>query len=79
MSTWPMKPRLISCFATVHTVQFLPSAKCYGLDIIVDDSIQAQSDIYMEAGDHETLLHMGHAQFARLTANAEHGRFSAHD
>jgi Ala-tRNA(Pro) deacylase len=33
----------------------------------------------MEAGDHETLLHMGHALFARLTANALHGRFSAHD
>lgn len=54
-------------------------AKCYGLDTIVDDSIEAQPDIYMEAGDHETLLHMGHAQFARLTANALHGRFSAHD
>jgi Ala-tRNA(Pro) deacylase len=53
--------------------------KCYGLDIIVDDSIQAQPDIYMEAGDHETLLHMGHAQFARLTANVPHGRISAHD
>jgi len=53
--------------------------KCYRLNIIVDDSIQAQPDIYMEAGDHETLLHMGHAQFARLTANAPHGRFSAHD
>jgi len=53
--------------------------KCYGLDIIVDDSIEAQPEIYMEAGDHETLLHMSHAQFSRLTANALHGRFSAHD
>ncbi|SFJ45415.1 YbaK/EbsC family protein [Bradyrhizobium sp. Gha] len=53
--------------------------KCYGLDIIVDNSIDAQPDIYMEAGDHETLLHMGRAQFSRLTANAPHGRFSAHD
>src|ERR1700688_2582619 len=53
--------------------------KCYGLDIIVDDSIEAQPDIYMEAGDHETLLQLSHAQFARLTANAPHGRFSAHD
>ena len=53
--------------------------KCYGLDIIVDDSIQAQPEVYLEAGDHETLLHMGHAQFARLMANAQHGRFSAHD
>lgn len=53
--------------------------KCYGLNIIVDDSIEAQPEIYMEAGDHETLLHMSQAQFARLTANALRGRFSAHD
>ncbi|SFQ21607.1 Ala-tRNA(Pro) deacylase [Bradyrhizobium sp. Ghvi] len=53
--------------------------KCYGLDMIVDDSIETQPDIYMEAGDHETLLHMGRAQFARLTVNAPHGHFSAHD
>jgi len=52
---------------------------CYGLDVIVDDDIDAQPEIYMEAGDHETLLHLNHAQFARLTANALHGRISAHD
>jgi len=52
---------------------------CYGLDMIVDDSIQTQPEIYMEAGDHETLLHLSHAQFARLAANALHGRFSSHD
>ena len=52
---------------------------CYGLDLIVDDSIQAQPEVYIEAGDHETLLHLTHAQFARLTGNALHGRFSAHD
>jgi Ala-tRNA(Pro) deacylase len=53
--------------------------RCYGLDLIVDDSIDAQPEVYIEAGDHETLLHLSHAQFARLTANAPHGRFSAHD
>ncbi|MBB5052426.1 Ala-tRNA(Pro) deacylase [Afipia massiliensis] len=53
--------------------------KCYGLDLIVDDSIEAQPEIYMKAGDHETLLHLSGAQFARLTANALHGRFSSHD
>ena len=53
--------------------------KCYGLDVIVDDSIEKQPEIYMEAGDHETLLHLSHAQFAHLTANALHGRFSTHD
>ncbi|MEW6450471.1 MAG: YbaK/EbsC family protein [Pseudomonadota bacterium] len=53
--------------------------QCYGLDIIIDESIEEQPDIYMEAGDHETLLHMGHVQFARLMANAPRGRFSTHD
>jgi Ala-tRNA(Pro) deacylase len=52
--------------------------KCYGLDLIVDDSINAQPDIYMEAGDHQTLLHLTQSQFARLTANEMHGSFSAH-
>jgi Ala-tRNA(Pro) deacylase len=52
--------------------------KCYGLDLIVDDSINAPPDIYMEAGDHQTLLHLSQAQFARLTANEMHGRFTAH-
>jgi Ala-tRNA(Pro) deacylase len=53
--------------------------RCYGLDLIVDESIEVQPEIYMEAGDHQTLLHLSHAQFARLTGNALHGRFSAHD
>jgi len=53
--------------------------KCYGLDVIVDDSIEMQPDVYMEAGDHQTLLHLRRTEFARLTANARHGRFSAHD
>lgn len=52
---------------------------CYGLNLIVDESIQKEPEVYMEAGDHETLLHLSRAQFARLTANAMHGRFSTHD
>ena len=48
----------------------------YALALIVDDSIEAQPEIYMEAGDHETLLRISHAQFARLMQNARHGRFS---
>ena len=52
---------------------------CYGLDLIVEESIQKEPEVYVEAGDHETLLHLSRAQFARLTANAMHGRFSLHD
>jgi len=53
-----------------------PLGHCYALPLIVDDSIEAQPEIYMEAGDHETLLRISHAQFARLMENARHGRFS---
>src|ERR1700682_2665968 len=40
--------------------------QCYGLPLVVDHSIDAQPEIYMEAGDHETLLHLTHTQFAHL-------------
>lgn len=50
--------------------------ECYGLEVLVDDSIDTQPDVYMEGGDHITLVHMDHRQFARLNAEAQHGRFS---
>ena len=56
-----------------------PVGECYDLDVIVDDSIEDQPDVYLEAGDHATLVHMDRAQFARLMAEARHGRFSVHD
>ena len=45
-----------------------PVGEAYELDVIVDDSIQAQPDVYLEGGDHTTLVHMDQAQFARLMA-----------
>jgi Ala-tRNA(Pro) deacylase len=58
---------------------FPPVGECYGLDVIVDDSIEEQPEVYFEGGDHGTLVHMSHAQFANLTATARHGCFSAHN
>ena len=56
-----------------------PVGEAYELDVIIDDSIQAQPDVYLEGGDHTTLVHMDQAQFTRLMAEAKHGRFSVHD
>jgi Ala-tRNA(Pro) deacylase len=55
-----------------------PVGECYGLDTVVDDSIEEQPEVYLEGGDHATLVHMSHAQFASLTATARHGTFSVH-
>ena len=76
MLKWRRKPRSIRCSRIARTGQFRRWAAVMRCLSWSDDSIEAQPEIYMEAGDHETLVHISHAQFARLTANARHGRFS---
>jgi Ala-tRNA(Pro) deacylase len=56
-----------------------PIGACYGLDTIVDDSLEEQPDIYFEAGDHATLVHVSREQFAKLVRRAHHGRFSTRE
>jgi Ala-tRNA(Pro) deacylase len=56
-----------------------PVGKPYGMEMIVDDSLQEQPDVYFEAGDHVSLIHVSAMAFQRLTAEARHGRFSRHD
>ena len=53
-----------------------PVGACYRLDVIVDESIEQQPDLYFEAGDHQTLVHVSQSEFARLNPHARHGRFS---
>ncbi len=53
--------------------------ECYGLDVIIDDTIGSQREIYLEGGDHATLIHLNGEQFARLTAEAWHGDFTTRD
>ena len=52
---------------------------CYGLDVIIDNSIDPQRELYFEGGDHATLVHVNGAEFARLNPQAQHGSFSARD
>lgn len=51
----------------------------YGLDMIVDDGLANQTDVYFEGGDHASLVHVSAEQFRRLTEEAAHGSFSTHD
>jgi len=53
-----------------------PLGSGYGVQTIVDDSLDAQTDVYFEAGDHASLIHMTGAEFARLTRQARRGHFS---
>jgi Ala-tRNA(Pro) deacylase len=51
--------------------------ECYGLDVVIEDRVREQPEVYFEGGDHATLVHVSQAQFARLTREAFHGHFSA--
>jgi Ala-tRNA(Pro) deacylase len=53
-----------------------PVGPCYGLNVIIDDSMDLQPDIYFEGGDHATLVHMRRDEFARLNPRAQHASFS---
>ena len=48
----------------------------YGVTTIVDNLLDEQPDIYFEAGDHRSLIHMNRLEFSRVTKDARHGQFS---
>jgi Ala-tRNA(Pro) deacylase len=53
-----------------------PLGSGYGVPTIVDDSLTDQPEVYFEAGDHISVIHMNNREFSRLTRQAKHGRFS---
>ena len=55
-----------------------PLGMAYGMPTLVDDSLSEQPDVYLEAGDHEGLIHLNGSAFQGLLATAQHGRFSSH-
>jgi Ala-tRNA(Pro) deacylase len=53
-----------------------PIGGAYGLDVVVDDSLAGDEDIYFEGGDHATLVRVAGATFEKLMGTARHGQFS---
>ena len=53
-----------------------PVGEPYGLPLIVDAALDAEPEVFFEAGDHEHLVHMTHGEFFRLTADAPRAHFT---
>lgn len=76
-------------FATEHELaQLFPDCtlgavpavgECYGLDLVVEDSIREPAGVYFEGGDHTTVVHMSQGQFARLVGDAPRAHFGDPD
>ena len=52
----------------------LPNA--WGVEMVWDDDLMAQPDIYLEAGDHERLLHIETRYLREVFGDAPHCHFS---
>ncbi len=48
----------------------------YGLDVVIDDNLVMQPDVYFEGGDHTTLVHLTADNFRKVLGDAPHTEFS---
>jgi Ala-tRNA(Pro) deacylase len=55
-----------------------PLGRTYGVETILDESLDGLQDIYFEAGDHITLVHVTGRDFLRLMADAPRAKISHH-
>ncbi len=56
-----------------------PIGGAYGLDVLMDESLVGDDDVFFEGGDHATLVHVKASEFGKLMENARRGSFSRHD
>lgn len=52
-------------------------SNAYGLDVIWDEQLTNAAEIYIEAGDHENLVHMHGDEFCKLMQDLPHAIISA--
>lgn len=50
----------------------------YGLETVCEESLMEAGHIYLEAGDHEQLIHLSGPQFRQLMSTTQRAHFSYH-
>ena len=55
-----------------------PVGEAYDVQVIFDDCLNRQPDIYFEAGDHADFVHMTSKDFRYLLGDVPHGQISRH-
>jgi Ala-tRNA(Pro) deacylase len=55
-----------------------PLGRAYGIETILDESLDGAQDVYFEGGDHVALVHVTGKDFLRLMADAPRGQISHH-
>ena len=71
------EPELKKLFADCKTGAIPALSDAYGLKVIWDDQLKHAADIYIEAGDHEHLIHLKGEDFRQLMEKLPHSVISA--
>jgi Ala-tRNA(Pro) deacylase len=70
------EPELKRLFEDCDTGAVPALSNAYGLKVIWDDQLKHASEIYIEAGDHEHLIHLKGEDFQQLMARLPHSVIS---
>ncbi|MFT4939595.1 MAG: Ala-tRNA(Pro) deacylase [Paraglaciecola sp.] len=54
-----------------------PIPSVYYLDAVYDEELTREPELYLESGDHETLIQISREDFMRLMGSYKHSRFSS--
>jgi Ala-tRNA(Pro) deacylase len=71
------EPELRELFVDCEIGAVPALSEAYGLKVIWDDQLKHASDIYIEAGDHEHLIHLRGRDFQTLMESLPHSIISA--
>jgi Ala-tRNA(Pro) deacylase len=70
--------QLAGLFADCERGAVPPLGVAYGMETVVDRSIESAAEVYFEGGDHQVLVRMRGTQFTELMKDAGHSRFAEH-
>ena len=71
------EPELEKLFKDCEAGAIPALSDAYGLKVIWDDQLKHASDVYIEAGDHEHLIHLRGEDFKQLMESLPHSIISA--
>lgn len=53
-----------------------PLGEAYEMEVICDEALDGQEDVYLEAGDHEQLIHLDRKAYQTLSKDLHHAHIS---
>ncbi len=69
------EPRIAELFYDCDLGAVPAIGMAWGMETVVDDELETNSEVFIEAGDHEMLLRMSRDEFCAMMSDARHGNF----